>query len=150
MSVRPANAADREAWLDLRCALWPHWTRDDLAKDVDAFLAGAAAGAGARVAVLLYVRDDVVIGMIELSARTYAEGCTTSPVAFIEGWIVAPTARGQGIGRALVVAAEDWARAHGYRELGSDAELTNVASQAAHRALGFEEVERLVAYRKAL
>ena len=58
--------------------------------------------------------------------------------------------RGPGVGAALVRAAEDWARAGGLREFASDSQLDNTTSQKAHEALGFTEVERLVAYRKVL
>jgi predicted GNAT superfamily acetyltransferase len=44
--------------------------------------------------------------------------------------------------------AADWGRAHGYMELGSDTEATNHLSRAAHAALGFEEVETLVIFRR--
>ena len=58
--------------------------------------------------------------------------------------------RRSGAGRALMDAAEEWAREHGYAEIASDALLDNEVSHAAHRALGFEEVERSVHFRKAL
>lgn len=38
----------------------------------------------------------------------------------------------------------------GYREIASDAELENTASRSAHRALGYEEIERVVCFRKSL
>jgi aminoglycoside 6'-N-acetyltransferase I len=58
--------------------------------------------------------------------------------------------RRQGVGAALVRAAEAWARARGYRDLASDALLDNLPSHEAHVALGFGEVERSVKYRKVL
>jgi aminoglycoside 6'-N-acetyltransferase I len=58
--------------------------------------------------------------------------------------------RRTGVGAALVRAGEAWARAKGYRELGSDALLDNHVSHRAHRALGFSEEERLVIFRKPL
>src|SRR5882757_4204715 len=56
----------------------------------------------------------------------------------------------QGVGTALVRAAEAWARSKGLKEFASDTQLANADSQLAHAALGFTEVERLVAYRKVL
>jgi aminoglycoside 6'-N-acetyltransferase I len=89
-------------------------------------------------------------GFIEISERTYAEGCETSPVAFIEGWYVDGDLRHQGVGGALVKAAEKWARRKGYTEMGSDLLLDNEISLKAHLALGYREVERLVAMAKKL
>ena len=57
---------------------------------------------------------------------------------------------GRGVGRALIAAAEDWARGEGCEELASDAELTNSSSDRAHRACGFEETGQIRCYRKAL
>jgi aminoglycoside 6'-N-acetyltransferase I len=89
-------------------------------------------------------------GFAEVGSRPFADGCDTSPVAYLEGWYVDADVRRQGVGAALVRAAEEWARRQGYRELASDALLENLASQRAHEALGFGEVERAVRYRKAL
>jgi aminoglycoside 6'-N-acetyltransferase I len=88
--------------------------------------------------------------MLELSLRPYADGCDSSPVPFIEGWYVAEDARRGGIGGALVKAAEEWALDNGYTEIASDALLENIESERAHKALGFEEVERAIRFRKEL
>jgi aminoglycoside 6'-N-acetyltransferase I len=72
------------------------------------------------------------------------------PVPHVEGWYVEPSARGRGVGRALMQAAEEWARRHGYRELGSDTEPWNADSLAAHAHCGFQETGRLVKFRKML
>ena len=49
-----------------------------------------------------------------------------------------------------VVAAETWAVTNGYTEIASDTELENGISLQAHLALGFEEVERQICFRKRL
>ena len=59
-------------------------------------------------------------------------------------------ARRQKVGAALVRAVEEWARRQGCSELGSDSVIDNLTSQAAHLSLGFEEVGRIVCFRKAL
>jgi aminoglycoside 6'-N-acetyltransferase I len=71
-------------------------------------------------------------------------------VGFLEGWYVAETHRRRGVGAALLRAAEDWAREQGCTEMASDTWLDNEGSQRAHEALGFEEVDRCVNYRKSL
>lgn len=91
-----------------------------------------------------------LVGFLELDCRKYAPGCRESPVPFIEGWFVAESARGHGVGRALVEAAEEWAVAHGHGELASDVEIDNEVSLHAHAALGFEEIERVAYFRKPL
>jgi aminoglycoside 6'-N-acetyltransferase I len=46
--------------------------------------------------------------------------------------------------------AERWAGALGYSELASDAEIDNTVSISAHRALGFDETDRIVCFLKKL
>jgi aminoglycoside 6'-N-acetyltransferase I len=87
---------------------------------------------------------------VELSLRAYAEGCLSDNVAYVEGWYVSPDVRGRGVGRALIAAAEDWARREGCTELASDAQLDNAASAAAHHAVGFSEVGQIRCFRKVL
>ena len=58
--------------------------------------------------------------------------------------------RGQGVGKALVKTAEDWARAQGLHEMASDTWLENEVSIAAHLKMGYEEVERLIHFAKTL
>ncbi|MCA1828150.1 MAG: GNAT family N-acetyltransferase [Myxococcales bacterium] len=127
----------------MRLALWP----DSEPHEVDDFLAGRARE---PLAVLVAEEGGSLLGFAELSIRNIAEGCTTGRVGYLEGWYVEPSARRRGIGRALVAAAEDWARAEGCSEFASDTEIDNEASAAAHAALGFEEVERIRCFRKVL
>ena len=99
----------------------------------------------------VYIADDGnPVGFMELGTRPYAEGCVTSPVAYVEGLYVMPEKRRQGIGRLLIDKAEDWARGRGLAELASDALIGNEASIAMHKALGFAEIERIVCLRKSL
>ena len=43
-----------------------------------------------------------------------------------------------------------WAKRHGLSELASDADLSDAASHAFHTAIGFDETERVVFFRKSL
>lgn len=56
---------------------------------------------------------------------------------------LAPAARGRGLGRALMAALEDHARARGRRMLIGAITASNAASLDFHRRLGFVEVGRI-------
>jgi aminoglycoside 6'-N-acetyltransferase I len=79
--------------------------------------------------------------------RTDAMLRTTSAISKVGMW---PRAIESGIGRKLLRAAEEWARQQGCIEMASDALLENELSQRVHEALGFEEVDRCVRYRRTL
>jgi aminoglycoside 6'-N-acetyltransferase I len=90
------------------------------------------------------------LGFVELAIRPFADGCASRPVAHVEGWYVEADVRGRGLGRALLSAAETWARARGFTELASDTEVQNDGSLAAHLRCGFLETQRLIKFRKPL
>ena len=90
-------------------------------------------------------------GFIEAAVRgDYVNGTGTSPVAFVEGLYVKPECRRRGWATALMRVVEAWARDMGCQELASDAALDNTPSHATHLALGFEETERVVYFRKVI
>ena len=135
VTIREMRADEAQAVLAMMRELWPDCDDEAIPDDC----------------VFVIDRGDGALGgFITLAMRPWAEGCASTPCAFIEGWWVAADLRGRGYGRKLVGAAEGWAIAQGSRELASDAELTNTGSIAAHGALGFEEVQRSVAFRKRL
>jgi aminoglycoside 6'-N-acetyltransferase I len=132
----------------MREALWTEDTSAAHAREIAQFFAG---NLREPLEILLAVDDSgVPVGFAELSIRAYAEDCVTDRVAYLEGWYVVPEARRRGVGRALVVAAEQWALAQGCTEFGSDALIDNDTSAAAHRALGFVETVQLRCFRKPL
>ena len=91
------------------------------------------------------------VGLAEASVRhDHVNGTESSPVAFLEGLYVVPQARRRGIAASLVHRMCDWAQGVGCRELASDAVLENSISHVVHRALGFEETERVVFFRRRL
>jgi len=145
--VRPAQGTDRCSWERMREALWP--TRlGEHAREIERYFAGELSEPSQ--VLLAFDQHGEAVGLVELSIRAYAEGCVTDRVAYIEGWYVEPVARRKGVGSALVAAVESWARSQGCVELGSDAEAGNVASAAAHRALGFTETGVIRCFRKSL
>ncbi len=107
--------------------------------------------AWARVAVWIAERPSGgLCGFLEASIRPYAEVSEAQPVGYIEGWYVDPDVRRHGVGRALVVAAEEWVRSLGCRQMASDAEIENGVSIEAHVAIGYREVGRVVHFSKDL
>jgi aminoglycoside 6'-N-acetyltransferase I len=145
ITIRRATPADKPEWLRMRLLLWPFGTAEGFSEDMDGLLADPL------TPVFMAARSAGGLGgFLEAGTRKYAEGGESSPVGYIEGWYVDEDLRGQGIGKALVDAAEDWARAQGLTEMASDTWLDNDISIQAHLKMGYEEAERLVHFIKKL
>lgn len=147
MLIRAAAPRDAEDWAALRVELWP----DDPISDHRAEVAEALASEADLAVFVAEASDGRLAGFVEAALRhDYVNGCETSPVAFVEGLYVRPEFRKAQIGRALCDAVADWGRRRGCSELASDALSDNLESHAFHQAVGFEETERVVYFRKAL
>ncbi len=146
ISIREVMPDEHTAWCELRARLWPETSREDLESECELLRSTPESTA------VLVAADERrrLVGFVEVSLREWAEGCETHPVGYLEAWYVEPELRRSGLGRELVAAGEGWARTRGCTEFASDAEVWNAVSHAAHRALGFEEVVRVVLYRKSI
>lgn len=150
MRVRLALPSDVDAVARQFFALWPEGTLDEHRDDAEAIVAGRAPSTLPLVIFVAEI-DGAIVGCVEVGLRSHADGCDgRRPVGFVEGWFVEPTHRNRGVGSALLVAAEDWARDRGCTEMASDTWLDNEPSQRAHEALGYEVVDRCVHYKKTL
>jgi aminoglycoside 6'-N-acetyltransferase I len=144
-TVRKMVAADRPVWAELRAHLWTDESPEVLRSELDEFLQREGFWG-----FLAELPGGDPAGFAELAVRDYANGCLSRPVPFLEGIWVDPRVRRQGIGAALLAAAEAFLIVQGFSELGSDALIDNGESHAAHAAWGFAETERVVYFRKRL
>ena len=143
ITVRRAVASDNPEWLRMRQILWPDEIEHLSFEEMNGILADP------MLPVFVAVRPNGMLGgFLEAGTRKYAEGGESSPVGYIEGWFVDEDLRKHGVGRALMQAAEDWARSQGLVEVGSDTWLDNEISIKAHKKLGYKEMERLVHFLK--
>jgi aminoglycoside 6'-N-acetyltransferase I len=147
MNIAPAAPTDSADWASLRHALWPDSSSAEHAEEI----AGILAAPGTSISLVARTDAGMAIGFAEASIRhDYVNGCDSSPVGFLEGIYVAPEHRRHGVAAALVAAATEWVRSQGCTELASDAPIDNTTSHQMHNALGFEETQRVVYFRKRL
>jgi aminoglycoside 6'-N-acetyltransferase I len=145
VTIRRIVEEDRADWARLRDELWPGSLADHDKETLRYF------DKRLQLPVVFVAElDGRVVGFLELDFRKYAPGCSSSPVPFIEGWHVEADQQRQGIGRALVETAEAHAQRAGHHEIASDSAIDNADGIAAHRALGYDEVERIVCFRRPL
>jgi aminoglycoside 6'-N-acetyltransferase I len=152
-TVRQAQVSDQHELAKMRKLLWPESSVEEHRKELESVLRSRRNG---TLPMMILVSQDqekgeAPTGFIEVGLRSHADGCNPAqPVGFIEGWFVHEAFRKQGTGRALMRAAEDWAREQGCTEIASDTWIDDKRSLASHQALGFEVVDRCVHFRKML
>ncbi|MBX7223431.1 MAG: GNAT family N-acetyltransferase [Blastocatellia bacterium] len=146
MKIRRVVPSDFPEWLRMRDLLWPGAPEDHEREIIEFF-------EKPNPDLATFVIDcggNRLGGFVETNIRDYAEGCSSGRIGYIEGWYVDDPLRRQGWGGRLLQAAEDWARELGLSEMASDCDIANEVSLLAHTALGYEEVERVICFRKSL
>jgi aminoglycoside 6'-N-acetyltransferase I len=148
MEIVAATADYLDQWADLRIKLWDWDTVADHREEAEELY---LAGDPDRSAFVALDAAGEVVGFAEATIRRdYVEGCNSWGVAFLEGIYVHPRARKTGVARALSEAVAAWGKGKGCTEYASNALLDNVDSHNFHSAIGFEETERVVYFRKTL
>ena len=141
MDISEVTKKDFDEWLELGLALWPHYRKkkDKLEQEFNRILKSP------KETAFLVKDKGKSVAFANLSLRTdFVQGASTSPVAYLEGIYVDPNYRKRGLAKRLVEVAKKWAKENGCKELASDAELDNIASQNFHKRIGFREVKRTV------
>ena len=139
--IRPARSDDAQALADL----WNPWIRntavtfnsiEKTAADITAMMAARAAGGhGFFVAA-----DQSLLGF---ASYTQFRGGIGYAHAMEHTVVLAPEARGRGIGRALMSRVEAHARAAGAHVMIAGVSGENAEGRAFHLALGYREIATL-------
>lgn len=133
VAIRPAVGDDAPGLATLLAHLgYPA----DAADLPDRLLRLRSGGDDAFVAVL----DGATVGLATVHARTVLHAART--VAQLTALVVPPEMRGRGVGRALVAAAEQWARAQGAERLVVTTALHRAEAPLFYERLGFEHTGR--------
>ena len=145
--IKPYTPGHFDDWVRLRIALWPDETLEEHRRYAASILERPEDAA----VYLASEADGNVVAFAEGTLRRdYVNGCSSSPVGFLEGLYVRPPFRRRGLARLLCKALESWAKEKGCREFASDVLLHNEVGQRLHEGLGFSETDRVVYYKKQL
>jgi aminoglycoside 6'-N-acetyltransferase I len=145
--IKPCTLEHFDDWVRLRIALWP----DETLEEHRRYAASILERPDDATVYLASEADGNVVAFAEGTLRRdHVNGCSSSPVAFLEGLYAHPPFRRRGLARLLYEALEGWAKEKGCSEFASDVLLHNEVGQRLHEGLGFSKTDRVVYYKKQL
>jgi len=141
--IEEINKDNFNEWLSMALALWPDNEENELMDEFHKMLSSK------KEQAFIYKLDDVYIGFINLSIRNdYVEGSNSTPVGYVEGIYVKPEYRNNGIAKELITKGEEWVKAKGCTQMGSDIEVDNDISYKFHKKVGFKVANRIICFIK--
>lgn len=144
-SIVVVSEQNLEAWVQLGLELWPNNERNELQTEFGNLLRLG------NTQTFLYRVGKEFVGFVQMSIRTdYVEGSSSSPVGYVEGIYVQESFRKRRIAKRLLQKGEEWARAQGCSQIGSDMVFGNDLSYNFHLGVGFKEASRIVCFIKDL
>lgn len=145
MMIKKAIIEDCNIVVDMAILLWPDNNIEDLEIEIKELISTD------NNAFFICFEDIIPIGFAHCSLRNdYVEGTDSSPVGYLEGIFIKPNYRKKGLAKLLLTQCENWSRNKGCTEFASDCELNNVESLKFHLKAGFEEVNRIICFKKQL
>ena len=145
MKIKKATVEDGEVLAGLAQLLWDG---HDL-KELTAYFVKQLNDKGS--ACFLAYEAEAPAGFAQCQLRRdYVEGTASTPVGYLEGILVRPEFRRQGLAKQLLQACQHWAREQGCIEFASDCELFNDDSLQFHLRMGFSEANRIICFVKKL
>lgn len=141
--VRKATQADTLALAELAVKMWSDNTISELQSEFSDIICSQNA-----VCFIKYAGNKGV-GFAQCQLRNdYVEGTATSPVGYLEGIFIEEEYRHRGYAKELLSECEKWAKAKKCTEFASDCGTDNDVSLKFHLSMGFEEVNRIICFRK--
>lgn len=141
--VQRADIKDCRILSQLAVQMWDGHTEEELE---NGFMKEMESG---KTAFFIKYASSQPVGFAQCGLRhDYVEGAETSPVGYLEGIFVEEEYRENGYAKEMLLACEKWAKDMGCTEFASDCELDNAGSYAFHMAMGFEETNRVICFKK--
>lgn len=143
--IKSAVKGDARILAELAVRMWTDNTVTDLEKEFEELITND------KTNIFIKYVDNKPIGFAQCQLRTdYVEGTETSPVGYLEGIFIIEKYRHCGYAKELLGECEKWAKEKNCSEFASDCELDNIDSLNFHIAMGFEETNRIICFRKDL
>jgi GNAT superfamily N-acetyltransferase len=142
MRIRTAEAKDRDFILGLvqQIAAFgrPPWREYEPMAATDAAVMADALDGRSEGSVVFVGEDEAGAPLGLVHVRPETDYYLRAECGHVADLVVAPEARGRGAGRALLEAAERWARERGYPVLTLNVFVENAGARAVYESCGFE------------
>ncbi len=143
--IKQATGADALTLAKLAIQMWDSHTLSELETDFAEIISSQNAAC-----FIKYVENQP-IGFAQCQLRyDYVEGTETSPVGYLEGIFIQQEFRHKGFAKELLQECQRWAKEKECSEFASDCEIDNIDSLKFHLAMGFEEANRIICFRKEI
>ena len=143
--VRKATNSDSRVLAEMAIQMWDSHTIDELETEFIETLNDV------QSAFFIKYVNNIPAGFAQCGLRTdYVEGTESSPVGYLEGIFVKEDYRNNGHAKELLLTCEMWAKNMGCTEFASDCELDNIGSLNFHKAMGFDEANRIICFKKRI
>lgn len=143
--IKRATGADALTLAKLAIQMWDSHTLSELETDFAEIISSQNAAC-----FIKYVEDQP-IGFAQCQLRyDYVEGTETSPVGYLEGIFIQQEFRHKGFAKELLQECQRWTKEKECSEFASDCEIDNIDSLKFHLAMGFEEANRIICFRKEI
>ena len=143
--VKKAATGDSRTLAKMAVQMWDSHSIDELEKEFLETLNDE------KAAFFIKYANDLPVGFAQCGLRTdYVKGTESSPVGYLEGVFIEADYRKSGYAKELLLACRQWAKNMGCTEFASDCELDNSVSLQFHLAMGFDEANRIICFRKRL
>ena len=143
--IKRADKEDANVLAALAIQLWPDNDPNGLKEEFLELLKNKNAAC-----FLKYINNKPIAFAQCQLRHDYVEGTDSSPVGYLEGIFVAEEYRKKGYAAELLAECEKWAKTKGCTEFASDCEIDNTDSLRFHIAMGFEETNRIICFKKEL
>lgn len=143
--IKKATNRDSRVLAEMAVQMWGSHTIDELEAEFTETLNDK------QSAFFIECVNNVPVGFAQCGLRTdYVEGTESSPVGYLEAIFVKKDFRNNGYAKELLLACETWAKSIGCTEFASDCELDNIGSLKFHIAMGFDEANRIICFKKRI
>ena len=143
--VRKATNSESRVLAEMAIQIWDSNIIDELEAEIIETLNDE------QSAFFIKYVNNVPVGFAQCGLRTdYVEGTESSPVGYLEGIFVREDYRNNGYAKEMLFTCEMWAKNMECTEFASDCELDNIGSLNFHKAMGFDEANRIICFKKRI